>query len=129
VITALLLLCSCSPVAPAIPSSLPFVRVDPELTGAVISREAAIAVASRRIDDKARCDVRVTDCQARAQSAEQALAEQTKRAESSSWWRVWGPGLVAGIGSLGLVLGVVATVLAIGVPQARSSSALVPANR
>ena len=42
---ALLLLCSCSPVAPSIPSSLPFVRVDPVLTGAVISREAAIAVA------------------------------------------------------------------------------------
>lgn len=109
---ALVLLCSCVPVAIVTPSSLPFVRVDPALTGAVISREAAIAVASRRIDDKARCDVRVTDCQARATSAEQALAEQTKRSESSSWWRVWGPGLVAGtssaaIAAIAVLLGIV----------------------
>lgn len=111
-VVALLLLCSCAPVATTIPSSLPYVRLDPSLTGAVISREAAIAVASRRIDDKAKCDIRVSDCQTRLQSAEQALAEQTKRADSAVWWRVWGPGLVTGTSSaaivaIGVLLGIV----------------------
>ena len=102
-VIALLLLVSCAPAATAIPSSLPYVHIDPELTGAVISREGAIAVAGHRIEDKAKCDTMIADREARIQSAEQALVEQTKRADKSAWWDTWGPGLVAGTSSAAIV--------------------------
>ena len=90
----LILLCSCAPVVTAIPSSLPYVRVDPELQGAVISRDAAIVVATKRIEDKARCASSMADCTARATSAEQALAEQTKRADNNAWLATYWPGFL-----------------------------------
>lgn len=91
---ALLLLTSCAPAVTAIPSSLPFVRVDPALPGAVMSRDAAIVVVQKRIDDALKCAGRVTDCETRATQAEHEAQEQTKLARTNGWWRAWGPTLL-----------------------------------
>jgi hypothetical protein len=58
-------LCCCATVQPAIPSSLPFVRVDPALSGAVAS-EAAAKVFLYRMNA------------ARAEAATAAVASQTE---------------------------------------------------
>jgi hypothetical protein len=91
---AVILLTSCAPAAIAIPSSLPFVRVDPALPGAVMSRDAAIVVVQKRIDDALKCAGRVTDCETRATQAEHERDEQTKLARTNGWWRAWGPMMI-----------------------------------
>jgi hypothetical protein len=73
------------------PSSLPYVRVDPALQGAVISREGAIVVATKRSQDRARCAMELADCDARATRAERGEAQQAKLAQSNASWRIWGP--------------------------------------
>lgn len=80
-VVALALLCSCAPVVAPAPSSLPFVRIDPALTGHVMSRDAAIVIADKRIDDKLRCDGRVADEQAATSGCKKALATETARAD------------------------------------------------
>jgi hypothetical protein len=88
---ALLLLCSCAPAVTAIPSSLPYVRVDATLPGAVMSRDAAIVVVSKRIDDKKTCDARVTDCETRTRQAEYERDQDRKIAKRHAFWGEWGP--------------------------------------
>ncbi len=80
---ACIVLCSCAPTVVRSPSSLPFVRVDPALSGHVMSRDAAIVIASKRIEDKNECDARVTDCEAKAKGIAKALAAETQRADSN----------------------------------------------
>ncbi len=91
---ALLLLTCCAPVVTVNPSSLPYVRVDEDLPGAVMSPDAAKTFIKKRIDDKKMCDARVTDCETRATQAEHERDEQTKIAKTNGWWRNWGPALL-----------------------------------
>jgi hypothetical protein len=80
-VVAIALLCSCAPAVTQTPSSLPFVRIDTTLTGHVMSRDAAIVVATRRIEDKKQCDARIVDCEAKVQSEQKARASETARAD------------------------------------------------
>ena len=109
-VVALLLLCSCAPVAVAtpIPSSLPYVRLDESLPGAVVSREAAVAILMRQERAKAACKAQAIECEARAEIARLALAEQTMRANKAAWWSTWGPVLLLSgiLGSLAAGFGV-----------------------
>jgi len=88
---ALALLTCCAPAVTAIPSSLPHVRVDETLPGAVMSKDAAIVIVSKRIDEKTKCDARVTDCETRALTAEHGRDEAVKLAQQHAWWGTWGP--------------------------------------
>lgn len=102
---AAILLSSCAPVAVAIPSSLPFVRLDPSLSGAVISREAAIVVATKREQDRAACDSKIIDCATTALVLTHERDVAQKLAATNGWWRVWGPVLAAAAAFLGLGAG------------------------
>jgi hypothetical protein len=90
---ALALLCSCAPVVSA-PSSLPFVRVDPTLAGAVMSPEAMRVALKRRADDRAKCNAEKADCEARAKTAERGQAQALKDLAVSLWWKTWAPIMV-----------------------------------
>jgi len=97
-----MLLASCANMSPA---SLPFVRIDPSLTGAVVSRDAAIAIAAKRADDRAKCAAEQIDCDARALMLKQALAEQSSVAQKNLWWGTYGGLLVLGGILTGLAAG------------------------
>ena len=105
---ALLLLVACAPAVTAIPSSLPYVRIDPALSGAVISREAAIVIAARRAEDKARLAKANIDAEAKQLATEYERDEANKRAENHTWWADYGPILLltATLASLGVGFGV-----------------------
>lgn len=110
-IAALLLLCSCAPVVTAIPSSLPYVFVDESLTGAVVSRDAAIAILSRQEQTKAKCEARAIDCEARVRTMQIQRDSEAKRANENAWWSIYGPGLSGAIGAISFVVGGVVGVL------------------
>ena len=107
-ILALTCLCSCAPVVTAIPSSLQYVRVDDTLAGAVVSREAAIAILSRQELKAAQCRAREIDCEARVQTQRDS---ETKRANENAWWSVYGPGLFGGGVAVSFIIGGVVGVL------------------
>lgn len=109
---AALLLCSCAPAVTAIPSSLPFVRTDPSLSGHVMSRDAAIVIAKIRIDDKKKCDASAIDCAAEKLILRFRAEQADKQAQMTTWWRTYGPGLLGG-GIVTSFLAGAATALAI----------------
>lgn len=78
---ACILLFSCAPALTPIPSSLPFVHIDPTLTGHVMSRDAAVVIAAKRIDDKAKADAKLAESDARAAATTRALGSETARAD------------------------------------------------
>lgn len=92
----------------AIPSSIPYVHIDPELTGAVISREAAIAVAARRADDRIKQMRAMIDAEAKLRALEHERDDAVKLADKHSWWGNYGATtiLVATLVSLGVGFGV-----------------------
>lgn len=100
---ALALLCSCAPAAVSAPSSLPHVRVDTALPGAVVSVDAARALLKKRDEERALCETRIIGCEARAQRAEKGEAAANERAEARAWWQTYGPAIVLGsvVGALG----------------------------
>lgn len=93
---ALVLLVSCAPAA----SSLPWVRVDSALPGAVCSREAAVSLAQARARERGEWQKRLIDCDERA-----ALSDA--RAARAQWWERSAPWLIAAAGVLGLGIGAV----------------------
>ena len=110
-VIALLLIASCAPAVTAIPSSLPYVRVDESLPGAVVSRDAAIAILSRQEHAKAQCNAKVIDCEARVKLMQNQRDSELRRADANAWWSVHGPGLFgAGVG-VSVVIGVVVGLL------------------
>jgi len=108
---AALLLCSCAHVQMAIPASLPMVRVDPTLSGAVISREAAVALLSKRETERAEAAKKTVDLMAKAKVLEANLETETKRANEHSWWSVYGAPLVVCDFVVGVSIGAVIAVL------------------
>lgn len=110
-ILALICLCSCAPVVTAIPSSLPYVRVDDTLAGAVVSREAAIAILSRQELKAAQCRAREIDCEARVRTMQTQRDSETKRANENAWWSIYGPGLFGGGVAVSFIVGGVVGVL------------------
>jgi hypothetical protein len=104
---AFLLLCSCAQVVA--PASLPYVRIDRSLPGAVCSREAAEALAARREMDRGEAAKKLVECNGRAVLAGKLYEAANKRAEANAWWGTWGwvvalvTGTVAGAG--GIVIG------------------------
>lgn len=117
--TALALLCSCATAARVTPSSLPYVRVDTSLPGAVMSREAAIVMTVKRAKALAECSVRIADCKAAREIAEAAARDMLEYAQAVSWWHTYGPGFVVGVGVGGLVFGALLGVLFGGLIHAR----------
>jgi hypothetical protein len=104
---AFLLLCSCAQVVA--PASLPYVRIDRSLPGAVCSREAAEALAARREMDRGEAAKKLAECNGRAVLAGKLYDAANKRAEANAWWGTWGGmlalvALVVG-GSAGAVIG------------------------
>jgi hypothetical protein len=91
---AFVVLASCAPVVA--PASLPLLKIDPSLKGAVLSREAAEAVATKRLQYEAWCDQRVTDCETTNKILRRDRDEQRARADRHVWWSTYGPGLLGG---------------------------------
>jgi hypothetical protein len=88
---ALMLLCSCA----AQPASLPYVRVDPSLQGAVVSRKAAETIAELRIRERTVFEQQVADANQRTQVAE--ARERHNSWMADNWpWIVAVVGVVAG---------------------------------
>lgn len=110
-ILALICLCSCAPVATAIPSSLPYVHIDGSLAGSVVSREAAIAILSRQEMKAAQCRAREIDCEARLKTMQTQRDSETKRANENAWWSIYGPGLFGGGVAVAFIVGGVVGVL------------------
>lgn len=92
----LVLLTACAP----LPASLPWVRIDRSLSGAVVSREAAEAWAAQRKRDNAEHAKQLVDERERADASE-------ARERAASWWRDNAPWVVTGSGLVGILLGVV----------------------
>jgi hypothetical protein len=87
------------------------VRVDESLTGAVVSRDAAIAILSKREQARAECNAKVIGCEARAKVLTSQRDSEIKRADENAWWAIHGPGLFgAGVG-VSVIVGVVVGVL------------------
>lgn len=97
---ALMLVCSCAPMAASAPSSIPWVRVDRSLSGSVCSREAAEAMAMRREGDRLNADRILIDCEARGDAARAESKENKRRADSNAWWGSYG-GLLVLVGIIG----------------------------
>lgn len=91
---ALLLLVACAPA----PASLPFVRVDRSLKGAVVSREAAEAIA-------ARLKRRDYEWEQKLIKAEAQRDKSDERARVGQWWKDNGPWLVGVAGAVGAAVG------------------------
>lgn len=89
-IVAWLLLCSCSPVAISAPSSIPYVHIDPELNGVVVSRDAAIAIVTKRLDYEAKCAVKQADCEVMIDIAREEARSAMALADKASWWSSYG---------------------------------------
>jgi hypothetical protein len=85
--------------APA-PASLPWVRIDRSLQGAVVSREAAEAWVAQRKRDDGKHAKELEDEKERTRTA-QVLKD------SAVWWRDNGPMVGAGGTVLGIIIGVV----------------------
>jgi hypothetical protein len=101
---ALLLLCSCAPVAVSAPASIPFVRIDPELAGAVMSRQAAIAIASRRLDYEAKCAFTLNNCETMIEIAREEARDANAYADKTAWWATYGP-VILTVGTLAALFG------------------------
>ncbi len=91
---ALLMLCSCAPVAVSAPASIPYVTIDDSLFGAVISRDAAIAIASRRIEYEAKCAFTLSNCETMIDIAREEARDAKAYADKASWWSTYGPALL-----------------------------------
>lgn len=83
-------------------ASLPYVRIDRSLPGAVCSREAAEVFARRQVTEYADFLKHVEQCEARAEQA-------SIRADAASWWQSNAPWLVVlagvGAGAVGFIIG------------------------
>jgi hypothetical protein len=106
-----LIMCSCAPVVarPTAPASLPLLRIDPTLEGAVLSRTAAETVAIKRIQYQAWCEQRVTDCTTTQAILRHRLDEATARVARHVWWSTYGPGLLGGSVAISFLAGVAIT--------------------
>lgn len=91
---ALILLCSCA----AQPASLPYVRVDPSLRGAIVSREAAETIVELRIRERAALEQKVDDANQRTEVAE-------AREKHNSWMADNWPWIVSIVGVVAAGLG------------------------
>lgn len=88
---------ACSPA----PASLPWVSVDRTLRGAVCSRDAAIAIAQKRAEERGEWEKRMVDC-----GEQRELSEA--RAKRAQWWQVNAPWMIGGTGIVAIVVGFVA---------------------
>jgi hypothetical protein len=104
---AFLLLASCA--APLAPSSLPTVRIDRSLEGAVCSRKAAETIATLRIRERTQWSTELNACLEDKAVATSGQEHAEKRADAAEWWHRWGPGLVAGAAASAFVAGVAIT--------------------
>lgn len=108
---AFLLLCSCAPAALEAPSSLPFLRIDPELEGPVLSREAAEIVAERRANDRIAANHALLDEQIRSEYFKAEIKDLKETADKNKWWASWGPVVlviaIPIVGAAALVTGIV----------------------
>lgn len=111
-VVAMLLLCSCAPVVTAIPASLPLVTIDETLQGPLMSREAAEVIAQRRALERAKWAKEVVDLTALKTIAESNLELETNRANSATWWPVYGPILAVCSFVVGASLGATLVLLA-----------------
>lgn len=84
---ALSLLVACAP----LPASLPAVRIDRSLSGAVVSREAAETIAALRERERGGWAKQLVDEQQKTKSAE-------TRERAAAWWRDNAPWVIIVIG-------------------------------
>lgn len=94
---ALILLCSCA----AQPASLPYVRVDPSLQGAVVSRKAAETIVELRIRERAVFEQQVADANQRTQVAEAKQKSNAWMADNWPWMAAVLGVVAAGLGFAG----------------------------
>ncbi len=94
--TLLFLLSACAPAA----SSLPSVRIDRSLSGAVVSREAAETIAVLRERERGWWAKQLEDERERVKTAQ-------ARENAAAWWRDNAPWVVIGASVLGIAGGFV----------------------
>ncbi len=80
------------------PASMPWVRVDRALDGAVCSRLAAETIAQRRAEERGQWQKKIFDCEERA-------AISDARAARAQWWERNAPWLIGIAGALGIAVG------------------------
>jgi recombinational DNA repair protein (RecF pathway) len=101
----IVLLTACAPQA----ASLPWVTIDRSLSGVVCSREAAVAIAQRRIEERGEWQKKILDREEQA-----AIAKE--QARQAQFWARHAPWMIPSGILLGLTLGAtVGVALAIGI--------------
>ncbi len=99
-----LVLCCCATVRPAIPSSLPFITVDPALSGAVASEAAAKVFLKRQERERAASAKVEADLTGKINVLTQRLAADDAIVARNAWWGVYGLPVAAGSGIAGAVI-------------------------